>query len=75
MTAKVIFDRLIVFKEPGGTTYVTMLYKGDTVNIIKGYAYEERIWKDKQFVQIMTPGGKVGYATIHALTPIKEKSK
>ena len=50
--AKVVYDRIVVFDSPGSTHYVTFIFKGDVVFITKGAKYEERDWKDKQFVEI-----------------------
>lgn len=73
--AKVIYDRLVVFKEPGGTSYITLLHKGDVVTIVKGESYSDRDWKDKRFMQIMTSDGKIGYIAACAVTLKKGESK
>lgn len=70
--AKVVYDRIVVFDKPGSTHYVTFIFKGDVVFITKGAKYEERDWKDKQFVEIETKDGHNGYCVASGLTPIRE---
>lgn len=50
---------------------VTFVFKGEVVLVTKGIKYEERDWKDKQFVEVETQNGK-GYIAACGLTPIRE---
>lgn len=70
--AKVVYDRMVVFDKPGGTHMLTFVFKGDKVFITKGSKYEDRDWKDKQFVEVETSDGVKGYVAACGLTPMRE---
>ena len=71
MKAKVINDKLTLFTEPGGIHYVDWVSKGEIVEVLEGWEYDDRDWKDKRFVKVKIPNGKEGYCIIAGLTPIK----
>lgn len=75
MEAKVIRDLLVVFTEPRGVHYVCFLKRGDVVTITEGYKYEDRTWREKEFVKVVSKKGEVGFCVVSGLSPIKEKSK
>lgn len=66
---KVINDRMVVFTKPGGVNYVDWTVKGETVYVTEGWKYDERTWKNKDFVKVKLSNGKEGFALASALTP------
>lgn len=75
MKMRVCYDRVVLWDKPGGTRYVTFLYKGDIVEVIEGYSYEERNWDDKKFMKIQSPKGYVGFVLASALGDLNSKWK
>ena len=75
MRAKCVYDKLVVFTKPGGHHYVDWMIKGETCEITEGYRYEDRTWKQKDFVKVKLNSGKEGYAFALGLSPIEVKSK
>jgi hypothetical protein len=69
--ARVIYDRVVVFDRPGGVHYTTFVYKGDMVTVIEGWEYDQRDWKDKQFVKVLCPDGNTGYMNAHSLQEVR----
>lgn len=73
LKAKVIYDRVVLFEQPGSTRYVTMVYKGDICTIVDSWLHADRPWKDKQFVKVISPDGKEGYMNVHALQEVRDR--
>ena len=72
MGAVVLWERLTMWKEPGGSHYVSFLKRGDIIEIAEGYSYSERPWKDKRFIKVYG-NGAVGFVLASAIK-IKENS-
>lgn len=75
MDVKVCYDRVVLWQEPGGTHYVTFAYKGQTLRVLKGYSYDERTWKDKDYMYVQTINGHKGYIKANSVTDLKSKWK
>lgn len=75
MKMRVCYDRVVLWDKPGGTRYVTFLYKGDIVEILEGYSYDERTWEDKRFIKVKSPKGYVGFVLANAIADLKSKWK
>lgn len=69
--AYVLYERVVMWKKPGGTHHVDFLKRGDKVIIIQGWKYVDRTWKDKRYIKVSN-GSKIGYVLAAALTSIEE---
>ena len=67
MIATVRYDTVVMWERPGDTHYVTFLKKGDTVEILVGWKYSERTWKDKRYLKVLAKH-KIGYVLAESLT-------
>ena len=70
--ATIRYQQVVMWKKPGGYHHVTFLKKGDVVQILLGWRYDERTWKDKRYVKV-AKGEHVGYVLAEALTQSKVK--
>lgn len=68
--AKVITQDAVLWKEPGGNKHTKILRFGDVVQVIQGWDYNERTWKDKRFVKAMF-GSSMGYINVSNISPVK----
>jgi hypothetical protein len=73
MTATIAYDVATLFSTPGGVRYVQFLYSGEQVEILQGWKYEDRPWKDKRFIKVQAKSGKIGYINAYALKDSKSK--
>ena len=69
---KVIYDRCMLWKTPGGVRHVCFLFKGNILWVTQGWRYEERPWKDKRFVKVLLLTGQVGYVRVDAIKQVEE---
>lgn len=65
--ATIRYDKVVMWKKPGGIRYVTFLKKGDNVDILVGWKYSERTWKDKRYLKVRAKQ-QTGYVLAEALT-------
>lgn len=70
MKAKVLKNRLVVYKKPGSPRYLTWLEKGDIVDIVEGFRYDDRPWKDKRYVKVQLEDSREGFCIAGGLSPI-----
>lgn len=56
-----------MWKKPGGHHHVKILRKGDKVEILQGWSFDERTWKDKRYVKVMKDS-LIGYVLAEALS-------
>ena len=68
--AKVITQDCVMWKEPGGNKHTKILRFGDVVEVVLGWDYNERTWKDKRFVKAMF-GNSMGYINVSNISPVK----
>lgn len=47
---------------------------GDTVDVIEGWRYKDRKWKDKRFVKVLN-GNAVGYVLAAGLAATEEENE
>lgn len=59
--ATVRYDRVVMWEKQGGNHYVTFLSKGDEVEVLVGWAYSERTWKDKRYLKVI----EVSFSLFH----------
>lgn len=67
MTATVRYQEVVMWKKPGGHHHVKILHKGDKVEVLQGWSFDERTWKDKRYVKV-EQGGRIGYILAEALS-------
>lgn len=67
INATIRYDKVVMWKKPGGIRYVTFLKKGDNVDILVGWKYSERTWKDKRYLKVRH-NDDVGYILAESLT-------
>lgn len=68
--AHVRYNQVVVWKKPGGHHHVKILKRGDTVNILSGWKYDERTWKDKNYIKVLV-NNSIGYVLAAPLSDIK----
>lgn len=68
--ATVRYDKVVMWDKPGGNHYVTFLSKGDEVEVLVGWVYSERTWKDKRYLKVMAKQ-RIGYVLAESLTTSK----
>ena len=56
-----------MWKKPGGHRHVKILHKGDKVDILQGWSFDERTWKDKRYVKV-AKDCLIGYILAEALS-------
>lgn len=56
-----------MWKKPGGHHHVKILRKGDKVEILQGWSFDERTWKDKRYIKVMKDS-LIGYILAEALS-------
>lgn len=71
MKAKILWREIVMWDEPGGVRYKTILHMGDIVEVIDGWRYNDRTWQDKRFVKVIAKN-KIGYVRADALSQVKE---
>lgn len=71
MKAQVIYRETVLWNSPGGTRYKDIAHFGDIVEVVEGWEYKSRTWKDKRFVKVIY-GNKMGFINVNALSPYKE---
>lgn len=69
--AVVLHREAVLWKKPGGVHHIKILHFGDAVEVLEGYKYSERRWKDKRFIKAVS-GGRIGFINASAITPLKE---
>jgi hypothetical protein len=67
MIATIRYQEVVMWKKPGGHHHVKILHKGDKVDVLQGWSFNERTWKDKRYVKVER-GGRIGYILAEALT-------
>lgn len=67
MTATIRYQEVVMWKKPGGHHHVKILRKGDKVEILQGWSFDERTWKDKRYVKVMKDS-LIGYVLAEALS-------
>lgn len=65
-TAVIRYHEAVMWKKPGGNHHVKILHKGDTVEVVQGWRYDERAWNDKRYVKV-SKNCQVGYVLAEAL--------
>lgn len=71
MKAQVIYRETVIWKEPGGTHHKAIVHFGDILDVIEGWEYNSRTWKDKRFVKVLF-GNTIGFVSVNAISPYKE---
>lgn len=66
MIATIRYQEVVMWKKPGGHHHVKILHKGDKVDVLQGWSFNERTWKDKRYVKVER-GGQTGYVLAEAL--------
>lgn len=56
-----------MWKKPGGYHHVKILRKGDKVDVLQGWSFDERTWKDKRYIKVMKDS-LIGYVLAEALS-------
>ena len=56
-----------MWKKPGGHHHVKILHKGNKVDVLQGWSFDERTWKDKRYVKVMKDS-LIGYVLAEALS-------
>ena len=51
--ATIRYQEVVMWKKPGGHHHVKILHKGDKVEVLQGWSFDERTWKDKRYVKVM----------------------
>lgn len=74
MTATIRYQEVVMWKKPGGHHHVKILRKGDKVEILQGWSFDERTWKDKRYVKVMKDS-LIGYILAEALSDHDVKLK
>lgn len=67
MTATVRYQEVVMWKKPGGYHHVKILRKGDKVDVLQGWSFDERTWKDKRYIKVMKDS-LIGYVLAEALS-------
>jgi hypothetical protein len=67
MIATIRYQEVVMWKKPGGHHHIKILHKGDKVDVLQGWSFNERTWKDKRYVKVER-GGRIGYILAEALT-------
>lgn len=65
-TAVIRYHEAVMWKKPGGNHHAKILHKGDTVEVIQGWRYDERTWNDKRYVKV-AKDCQIGYVLAEAL--------
>lgn len=63
-----------MWKKPGGHHHVKILHKGDKVEVLQGWSFNERTWKDKRYLKVMAKQ-RIGYVLAESLTTSKVNTK
>lgn len=56
-----------MWRKPGGHHHVKILRKGDKVDVLQGWSFDERTWKDKRYIKVMKDS-LIGYVLAEALS-------
>ena len=67
MTATIRYQEVVMWKKPGGHHHVKILHKGDKVEVLQGWSFDERTWKDKRYAKVMKDS-LIGYVLAEALS-------
>lgn len=67
MTATIRYQEVVMWKKPGGHHHVKILHKGDKVDVLQGWSFDERTWKDKRYVKV-AKDCLIGYILAEALS-------
>lgn len=73
-TAYVRYNEVVVWKKPGGHHHIKFLKRGDKVSILAGWRYDERTWKDKNYIKVLINNVQ-GYVLAAALSDIEPPLK
>lgn len=65
--ATVRYQEVVMWKKPGGYHHVKILRKGDKVDVLQGWSFDERTWKDKRYIKVMKDS-LIGYVLAEALS-------
>lgn len=61
------YQEVVMWKKPGGHHHVKILHKGDKVEVLQGWSFNERTWKDKRYVKV-AKDCSIGYVLAEALS-------
>lgn len=65
--ATIRYQEVVMWKKPGGHHHAKILHKGDKVDVLQGWSFNERTWKDKRYVKVMKDSS-IGYILAEALS-------
>jgi hypothetical protein len=72
--ATIRYQEVVMWKKPGGHHHVKILHKGDKVEVLQGWSFDERTWKDKRYVKV-AKDCLIGYILAEALSDHDIKSE